>query len=525
MNKNLIKITAVMLSALTFSTVIMPSSSAARRGRPPKEITADKKSADNKKPDASKSNKTTEYYDRECDFELHMADKEIYINYFLRQLNSILHKSLNASRYASFILKLNKETHKNTLYISKLNKCNPQIYVNHDQLVLDKNWQVYRYSIEKESDISYREKYNTAYINYDKQIVIVTRKIPTEKNENITRIETLLSFTNYIKENKDKGLLSDTFYAHIPVNNVENTICYDKPNYSLYDYLRDFQKRNNFRSKYCNNSTPIQTPDQSLTESQDQSLTESQDQTPTQIPTRVPLAPIRVPTRVSTPVPLTPTQPPTRVSTPVPLSTTQSLPPLPTQAPNPTKKESSYPSITKSLPCRLYLNINEIDEKFFDKLNEIKDDIFITTLRNYKLSKGYYNRYPILNVETEDTKNWQITLNPEIEMNENWYKILFYLPGNKDLNTYGKIYVNLKNQIVVTTKTINGTTWFLGIGSMFSFILSKVVYNPHHVPRLSIVFFYKRADKIMKASKYTIDDIFKEVLNSKEVDKFKFVKR
>ncbi len=39
----------------------------------------------------------------------------------------------------------------------------------------------------------------------------------------------------------------------------------------------------------------------------------------------------------------------------------------------------------------------------------------------------------------EDTKNLQITLNPGIEMNENWHKILFFLPGNKDLNTYGKI--------------------------------------------------------------------------------------
>ena len=63
----------------------------------------------------------------------------------------------------------------------------------------------------------------------------------------------------------------------------------------------------------------------------------------------------------------------------------------------------------------------------------------------------------------EDPKNCQITLDPEIEMNENWYKIIFHLPGNKDLNTYGKIYVNLKNQIVVITITKNGKTQFYGM--------------------------------------------------------------
>ena len=272
-----------MLSALTFSTVAMPSSSAARRGRPPKEITADKKSADNKKPAVPEPDKITEHYDYECNFEFHMADEETDTNYFLRELNSILNKGLNASKKSSFILELDNETHKNTLHISKLNTCNPRIRVDHNQLVLDKNWQVYRYFIYKESDPSYREQYNTAYINYDKQIVIVTRKMPSQKSEHIKRIETLSSFTNYIKENKDKGFLNKIFYIYSPVNNnVENTIRYNNRNYSLYDYLRDLQKINNFKSKYCNN--PTLSPDQSLTEYPDQSLTEYPDQSLTEYP-------------------------------------------------------------------------------------------------------------------------------------------------------------------------------------------------------------------------------------------------
>ena len=278
MNKNLIKITAVMLSALTFSTVAMPSSNAARRGKPPKEITAD-----NKKPAVPEPDKITENYNHECDFGFHMANEETNTNYFLRELNSILNKGLNASKKSSFILELDNETHKNTLHISKLNTCNPRIRVDHNQLVLDKNWQVYRYFIYKESDPSYREQYNTAYINYDKQIVIVTRKMPSQKSEHIKRIETLSSFTNYIKENKDKGFLNKIFYIYSPVNNnVENTIRYNNRNYSLYDYLRDLQKINNFKSKYCNN--PTLSPDQSLTEYPDQSLTEYPDQSLTEYP-------------------------------------------------------------------------------------------------------------------------------------------------------------------------------------------------------------------------------------------------
>ncbi len=237
MNKTLIKITTVMLSAFTFSIVAMPSSSAARKINPSKEITADKKTAVSKP-------KTPEYYDYKRDFELHMADEEKDIDYFLRELNSIL-----------------KETQKNTLYISKPNRGEPKIHVNHDQLVLDKNWQVYRYTVEKRFNNKYIIETCISYINYDKQIVIVTKN---QKSKPIIRIETVSSFTNYIKENCEQRLRLpgfNKFYVYSPIdNNVENTICYDKPNYSIYDHLKNFQQENNFKSKYCNNSTQVLPP-------------------------------------------------------------------------------------------------------------------------------------------------------------------------------------------------------------------------------------------------------------------------
>ncbi len=125
----------------------------------------------------------------------------------------------------------------------------------------------------------------------------------------------------------------------------------------------------------------------------------------------------------------------------------------------------------------------------------------------------------------EDPKNCQITLNPEIEMNENWYKIIFHLPGDKDLNTYGKIYVNLKNQIVVVTTTRNGITRFQGIGSLLGFILNEVIDNNSNLYQLPITFYYNRADKIMRRSGHSIFQVASTVFNSKEISKIKFFKR
>ena len=127
----------------------------------------------------------------------------------------------------------------------------------------------------------------------------------------------------------------------------------------------------------------------------------------------------------------------------------------------------------------------------------------------------------------EDTKNWQITLNPGIEMNENWYKIIFPLPQSYTLpDTYGKLYVNLKNQIVVVTITNNkGMTQFYGIGSIFGFALKEIIDNCSPLYRFPVTFFYNRSDKIMKVSKYSLCKVGIMAFNSKKIGKFKFVGR
>ncbi len=276
----------------------MPSSNATRGGKSTKEITIDKKSANNKKPAVSKSD-ILPYYTKKCKFEFHIDDQETNINYFINELNSILHEALDTSADVSFTSVTDAETKKSILCTRRPTESKPNIYVREEDLSLNSNWQVYDYFVYKERSFCKYKQFRS-YVNYDKQMVI-TVFVDGPYKKHVNRLETLLSFTNHIKEIKESALLYDKFYVSSIVNNSLNTICYDKQNYSIYDYLKDFQQKNNFSSKYCNNPNPVQ---QSQIQTPTQISTQISTQNPTQISTQIP-------TQISTQIPTQiPTQPP-----------------------------------------------------------------------------------------------------------------------------------------------------------------------------------------------------------------------
>lgn len=438
MNKKLTKIASTILSALVLSTITMPNSNATR---PPKGTPTSKKNVV-----SEPKERGSHIY--KCKFEFSMdKQEETNVDYFIKELNSVRKEAFKVFKDVEFISRIDSETQKNILCTKRTLKNVPLISLKNYDLISNDNWRIYTYFIKVENSPCNGHLVHRSYINYDKQIVVTTVELGFEGKQTIKRIETLSSFNNYIKQIVDRRLLKDSFYVSYSINGTEHI---ERPNTQMYDHLKDFEEKNNFMSKYCNNDS-------------------------TTIPTYVPI-------------------------------------PLQEGCP-----------FFEPLDFNIVLNYIESLGEFSRNLNRLRNDIFIMEDENDKLSSSNCDGKQVLCVKTSNPKNsHNLRINPEVEYNKNWCKIVFDTPTSFIKNTKGKLYINSENQIVIYCSVTNGIPYINSVGSLLGFITNEIQDDPlsYNLPYISICDVPESIDERVK---YSVAEIVDMIYKSNKTGESKFI--